>query len=230
MKIEYTSNNQKHTFIFDETTILNQITICDKKMENASYSKYAANFNISGEVIISNDKLKTDNLYYFIDESYGEYLNFISNGLLKKDIWIYNILNEIAEVENTIYKDDKILITPNFTWDKKNIKKIYLLVIPFDINLRTIRSLNNVHLKLLNHMKNKAIEMCENFYNININTVKMFFHYPPSTYHLHLHVTTINNSDCNSSFEYTHDLIQVINNIKLKSDYYQSTDMKVIKK
>jgi m7GpppX diphosphatase len=229
MKIEYLLNNKKCTFIFDETSIAQHVTVYDKKMENDDYLKFSAKLDIPGEVIISNDRLKNDNSVHIVGESYEEYLKFISVGLFKKDIWIYNIIDGIAETENTIYKDDKILIAPNFIWNKKDTNKFYLLVIPYDKNLRTLRSLNNSHLELLEHMQQKIKDICESYYNIKMNMTKMFFHYPPSTHHLHLHVSTINNPDCHSSIEYSHEFTQVIKNIKLKKDYYQNDSMNVIK-
>ena len=57
---------------------------------------------------------------------------------------------------------------------------------------------------------------------INETELKVFLHYEPSTYHLHIHFININHKDCDSSVEYCHNIDDVIYNLSIKSDYYQS--------
>ena len=90
-----------------------------------------------------------------------------------------------------------------------------------DVTLRSIRSLNKSHIQLLEHMKYITLDIIKNNYGIDECYIKMFFHYEPSTYHLHIHFVNIANYDSLSSVEYSHELNSVIFNILICSDYYQ---------
>lgn len=96
-----------------------------------------------------------------------------------------------------------------------------MLCLPVDKTLRTIRSLNASHISLLEHMKYVTLDVIKTKYEISESYIKMFFHYEPSTYHLHIHFVHINNQECRSSVEYSHELNNVIFNLSICSDYYQ---------
>ena len=49
----------------------------------------------------------------------------------------------------------------------------------------------------------------------------MFFHYDPSTYHLHIHFINTRYTENWSSVEYSHDLDIVIFNLRMDRDYYK---------
>ena len=51
--------------------------------------------------------------------------------------------------------------------------------------------------------------------------IKMYFHYEPSTYHLHIHFVNISSNQLHSSVEYSHELNNVMFNVKMMSDYYK---------
>ena len=57
-------------------------------------------------------------------------------------------------------------------------------------------------------------------FNIDEDYIKMFFHYEPSTYHLHIHFVNVAHHDARSSVEYSHELNNVIFNLLICSDYY----------
>lgn len=201
-------------------------------LSNDIYSKHSVKIdNLDGELIICKDINKLDEFFFkIIYETYEEYLEIISKRDWIKDKWIYNILDGIAEQDKIIYKDDQIVIIPNYTWDENNNLKMYLLVFPIDKTLHTLRDLNNSHIKLLTHIKNKTLETIKLIYGLDSNIIKMFIHYLPSTYHLHVHFVLISNLDVNSSTEYSHDLDTVINILGIKSDYYQSEYISIKKR
>ena len=70
-------------------------------------------------------------------------------------------------------------------------------------------------------MKKITLEKIEEKYNLKEENLKMFFHYDPSTYHLHIHFINTEYTESWSSVEYSHDLDTVIFNLKLDSDYYK---------
>jgi len=106
-------------------------------------------------------------------------------------------------------------------WDGKSIDKLHILCMPTDITLRSIRSLTATHITLLEHMKRETVRIIKQNYGLDENQLKMFFHYEPSTYHLHIHFVNVSYHDSRSSVEYSHELNSVIFNLSICGDYYQ---------
>lgn len=203
---------------------------------NDVYTKKSAKINdLNGELIICSDINKLDGFCKkVVGETYQEYKEIISNRDWSKEQWVYNILDGNAEQDKILYRDEHIVITPNYTWvktgDDNNLSKMYLLVFPLDRKLHTLRDLNSTHIELLEYIKNKTLKVIKEKYGFDSNVIKMFIHYAPSTYHLHIHFVLVSNTDVNSSVEYSHELDSVINILKIKSDYYQSLDIDVKKR
>lgn len=195
---------------------------------NDVYSKYNAKIsNLEGELVICKDINKLDGFCKkIIPETYEEYLKIISKRDFSKEQWVYNILDGIAEQDKILYKNENFIIMPNYTWDCMDISKMYLLVFPTDKTLHTLRDLTHAHIDLLTNIKIKTLEIIKTTWGFDSNIIKMFIHYAPSTYHLHIHFVLISNIDVNSSSEYSHDLDTVINFLKIKPDYYQSYEIK----
>jgi m7GpppX diphosphatase len=191
-------------------------------MENDSFIKYQAIAEVNGEYIVCNDntKLKTYTKR-IIKESYEEYLEFMLKRGFEKDQWIYNIINGVAEKETILYRDDIVIVIPAYTWDSTEIEKIHILCLPTDTSIRTIRDLTLENVQLLEHMKNATLQKIEEIYGLTEENLKMFFHYDPSTYHLHIHFINNVNTETWSSVEYSHDLDSVIFNLKMNSNYYK---------
>ena len=131
------------------------------------------------------------------------------------------IIDGISEQDSILYRDNQCIIIPTYMWDCKTIDKLHLICLPTDTNLRSIRSLDSSHIPLLEHMKNVTLDVIKNRYNIDEYYIKMFFHYEPSTYHLHIHFVNLANNDARSSVEYSHELNNVIFNLSICSDYYK---------
>lgn len=201
---------------------------------NDVYTKQTAIINdLDGELITCSDINKLDGFCKKVKyETYQEYKEIISNRDWNKEQWVYNILDRIAEQDKILYQDAQIVIAPNYTWAKtdNDLNKMYLLVFPQNRKLHTLRDLNSTHIELLEYIKNKTLGVIKEKYGFDSNIIKMFIHYAPSTYHLHIHFVLVSNTDVNSSIEYSHELDSVINILKIKSDYYQSTDIDIKKR
>jgi diadenosine tetraphosphate (Ap4A) HIT family hydrolase len=224
---------KKYTFITKSNWISNIEYINDKpECTNDIYSKRHVKINnLEGDLIICSNLNKLDGFCKkTVFESYNEYLDIISKRDWSKEQWVYNILDGVAEQDIIIYRDEQIIIAPNYTWDGEDMLKLYLLVFPTDRTLHTLRDLNSSHLELLENIKTKTLEVIKSTYGFNSDIVKAFIHYSPSTYHLHIHFVLVSNTDVNSSTEYSHDLDTVINILKIKSDYYQSDNIKIKKR
>ncbi len=223
--MEFINNNKKYTFIPDKVNLIENIKIKNLNMKNDIFEKYDASLNLDGQYIICNDKSQIKKFSKkIIKETYLEYLDFIKNYDLKRDKWIYNIIDGISEQDSIIYKDNQFLLIPSYTWDK-SIDNLHLLCIPLDKTLRCIRDLEFSHIELLKDIKIKTLEVIKNNFYLDETQFKIFFHYEPSTYHLHIHFVNILNKECNSSVEYSHDLDTVIFNLELDSNYYKKIIM-----
>ncbi len=215
-------DNMNYKLIPSRISSLDRIKKNQLVFKNDIYEKYSATAEVECELIICNDiNLMPGFEKKIIRETYQDYLKYIKYRDLKKDQWIYNIINGISEQELILYRDELCIVIPTYVWDGINMDKMHLLCLPTDITLRSIRSLTSEHIPLLEHMKFVTLYIIKQRYNIDEHYVKMFFHYEPSTYHLHIHFVNIANHDARSSVEYSHELNNVIFNISICPDYYQ---------
>ncbi len=226
-------NGKKYTFITKSNWVSNvEYMMNEPAYTNDVYSKQPVKINnLEGDLIICSNINKLDGFCKkTVFESYDEYLKIIFERDWSKEQWVYNILDGVAEQDKILYKDEQIVIAPNYTWDGKDILQMYLLVFPTDMTLHTLRDLNLSHLELLIYIETKTLEVIKSLYGFDSDVIKAFIHYSPSTYHLHVHFVLVSNTDVNSSTEYSHDLDTVMNILQIKSDYYQSNDIKIKKR
>jgi m7GpppX diphosphatase len=220
--MQVTIENVNYKFIPSKVTSFDQIVKNNKTMENDIYEKYEATAEISGELIICNDVTKMKHTEKkLIRETYEEYLKTLEKRDPNKDKWIYNVIDGSSEQEHLLYRDETCIVIPTYMWDSVNIDKLHILCLPTDVKLRSIRSLTAEHIELLEHMKKVTLETIKNKYGLDECYIKMFFHYEPSTYHLHIHFVNTAYHDARSSVEYSHELNNVIFNLSLYSQYYK---------
>ena len=220
---------------FDSQNILNNklllYSICSESknvFHNQQYYKYVTNdilsnknnveliFPVTEKII---EKYKTAILEIF-SETYDIYLNktlkYI-NSIDKNDtLWIKNIFD--GKNETIFYKNDFFILVKNYT-DKKGID---YLGFPFDSNIKSLRDLNEKHLKLLESFYFEGKKVFKEKLGVNENKIRAFIHYPPSFYYFHVHYLGIEKEDFSACVNRAFDLGEVIRNIKLKSDYYQT--------
>ncbi|XP_065559508.1 m7GpppX diphosphatase-like isoform X2 [Artemia franciscana] len=138
--------------------------------------------------------------------------------------WVYNILNHTKEADRIIFEDPNpdtgFVLLPDAKWDGKTVSSLYLIAIVHKKGLKSIRSLNPDHLPLLENIRGKSKEILKKKFNITPSQIRIYFHYQPSYYHLHAHVTFLQYSPPGINTEKSHMIDTVINNIKLIPDYY----------
>jgi m7GpppX diphosphatase len=154
-------------------------------------------------------------------ESYDDYLKdtFPKISISTGAEWVYNILDGITETDKVLHTDDKFMLLPDLRWNG-DVSKLYCLAIVRQRDIFSIRELSADHVPLLEHMKNTSLDIIEKQFNVKKENLRMYFHYHPSTWHLHLHINVLS-LNTSSSVEYSYELGQVIQNLKIDSNYYK---------
>ena len=151
--------------------------------------------------------------------------------------WIDNIINDESELERRIVDkkcpQNGFIILPDYKWtDESNLSGLYLLVIPRRKDLWSVRDLTAEHLPLLKEMRKDLMDQIfsedkhkyqyPNGTAILYNHLRVYFHYPPTYPHLHIHVTLASSqSSCAAGQAILLD--EVIDNLEsVSSDYYKN--------
>lgn len=117
---------------------------------------------------------------------------------------------------------------PDLKWDGKTRETFYAVAIIHRLNIKSIRVLNSEHLPLLKNIRDKGIDAIQNRYNLDRSQLRIYLHYQPSFYHLHIHFTYLQHDAPGIFCEKSHLLDTVIDNIELMSDYYQKATLSFV--
>jgi hypothetical protein len=144
--------------------------------------------------------------------------------------WVYRIFEGKQELTNVLCVTKEFLIVTNndkffSTHGKLNPNKFTLVILLFDLSMRTIRDLDQTHIDLLMRMKQKAFEVINNYLGDFSSCEKRLsfeFHYTPSTYQLHLNVKFNRKPETEPNRKQRiYPLDVVIKNLKSDTDYYK---------
>ncbi|XP_002127473.2 m7GpppX diphosphatase [Ciona intestinalis] len=168
-----------------------------------------------------------------VQETKEDYLN-ITLPYLEKQFasnvfnlqWVFNILEHKAETERVLFEDDNkntgFMLMPDMKWDRSDVKSLYVMALPHKRGLKSIRDLTAEHIPLLENILTKGLEVVEKLFKIPANELRVYFHYQPSYYHLHIHINHIDLDLPGTEALRAHLLADVIENLKLTGDYYQN--------
>lgn len=139
-----------------------------------------------------------------INETPEQYKNvvipYIESLPPERTAWVENILEGRQEAESLIFNDKDpetgFIIVPDSKWDR-TLNTLYVQCIVRKRGIRSIRDLRRKHLPLLKKVYQTAISLVPKVYStetekITADQLKIYFHYQPSYYHLHIHITHIN--------------------------------------
>ena len=212
------------------TDLENIALICN----NDRFYKYNAEKNSKCEILIICPAKDDDFKKYCqkdlikILETSELYCTNIYPKIIKQDLnWINNIINGTKESEHIIYNDNDIILIPDLKWNNKVIDDMYYLVIFKNKDLKSIRDLNQSHLPLLDRVKEICTNKIKELHDIDSNKLRLYFHYHPSFWQLHLHINLVAKSWDGTLVDTSHLFTTVINNIKLVNDYYQKIDIEI---
>nr|CAG4636191.1 EOG090X06NK [Eubosmina coregoni] len=139
--------------------------------------------------------------------------------------WIYNILEHKKESDRIIYEDlnpeSGFVLLPDLKWDCRTTSNLYVTGIAFKKGIKSIRDLTSEHLPLLTNILEKGSAAISKKFGIPRNQLRIYLHYQPSFYHLHVHFASLQFTPPGCTTERAHLLSSVIHNIQQKSSYYQ---------
>lgn len=204
-----------------------------KTFENERFSKYEIIANNELEIIQTYPAKKED----FVKNSTNKIKILETPELYFKNVypkiknqnleWIDNIILGNKEADKVLFNDDDFIFLPDLKWDLKDIDSLYYLAIVKDKRLMSLRDLNTNHLNLLNKIYNVGTELLCAKYNISKEKIRVYFHYHPSFWQLHVHFNLVNKKVSGAMIDFSHLMQNVINNINLMSDYYQKATIEI---
>ncbi|KAM8733767.1 m7GpppX diphosphatase [Acanthopagrus schlegelii] len=140
--------------------------------------------------------------------------------------WVFNILEKKAEADRIVYEDPDpkvgFVLLPDFKWDQKQVDDLYLIAIVHPRDIKSLRDLTSEHLPLLQNIFQKGKEAILQRYNLPASKLRVYLHYQPSYYHLHVHFTKLGYDAPGCGVERAHLLADVIQNIQSDSQYYKT--------
>lgn len=179
-----------------------------------------------------------DHKYYFVKETPELYrsvtLPFIEQQLSQPGhlAWLYNVLEKKAETDRIVYEEamdtsDGFLIAKDMKWKTKGdipteAEKIdlYVNTLIARRDIRSLRDLRAEHLSLLHAINTRGRQAVAAAYGLNERELRLFIHYQPQFYHLHVHISHVKNPMASALSDRAHQLEHVIDNIQLLGDYY----------
>jgi m7GpppX diphosphatase len=124
-----------------------------------------------------------------------------------------------------LFRCEDFLICQDFKWaDIKDLSSMHLSVIFSDPQLHSLRELRAAHVPLLQRVEATLEEVLAKLGSSG-SECRMFFHYPPTFYQLHIHITSLSLESLSCRVERCHDLGLVIQNLSLSGDYYRNVTL-----
>ncbi|KAI5181520.1 m7GpppX diphosphatase [Nematocida sp. AWRm80] len=173
-------------------------------------------------------------------ETYEMYKSITLPLALKKgpsSKWIDNIITEIEGQkapytttmnEIVLYNDNDFFILPDLKWDRANLSSLYLLLIFKDPAIYSLRELTAEHLPILNRIKEVVKVLLKETYNLDISSVCLYFHYYPTFFRAHIHISSLCTSWMGTKIGSSILLNDVIDNITMNSNYYQRKSLEIV--
>ncbi|XP_030595475.1 m7GpppX diphosphatase [Archocentrus centrarchus] len=166
---------------------------------------------------------------FLVEETEEDYKNITLPYIQKQSFsvqWVYNILEKKAEAERIVYEDPDpdagFVLLPDFKWDQNQVDDLYLIAIVHQSNIKSLRDLTSEHILLLQNIFQKGKEAIFQRYNLPATKLRVYLHYQPSYYHLHVHFTNLGYKVPGCGVERAHLITDVIQNLQSDPHYYKT--------
>ena len=148
--------------------------------------------------------------------------------------WVYNILDHKKESERIVYEDpdaeNGFILLPDFKWSCKQVDDLYLVGLVHTRKLKSLRDLNHRHLPLLRKLLFDGSKAIFEKYGVHSSQLRIYLHYQPSYYHLHVHYTHLKYQDGGIHAERAHLLSNIIKNIERQPNFYEQATLPFVLK
>ncbi|KAF6203500.1 hypothetical protein GE061_001831 [Apolygus lucorum] len=143
--------------------------------------------------------------------------------------WVYNILEGKKETDRIIYEDKDpdagFTLIPDLKWNAKQTVDLYCLALVRPRGIKSLRDLTGKHVSLLKNVLDKGREVIEEKFKIGKERLRVYIHYQPTFYHLHVHFNVISFEASGSHCEKAYLLRSVIDNLERYPDYYKNATL-----
>ncbi|KAL0859801.1 hypothetical protein ABMA27_010145 [Loxostege sticticalis] len=143
--------------------------------------------------------------------------------------WVYNILEGKSEQDRIVHDNkcekEGFVLVPDLKWDGLTKETLYLLAIVRQRGIKSLRDLDASHLPLLKRVRDEGKKSILDKYNVPGSQLRIYLHYQPSFYHLHIHFTYLRHEAPGIYAEKSHLLDTVIDNIEMMGDYYKKATL-----
>ncbi|XP_009467870.1 PREDICTED: m7GpppX diphosphatase [Nipponia nippon] len=165
---------------------------------------------------------------HLIRETWEDYKNITLPFIQSQSFsiqWVYNILEKKAEADRIIHENpdpcNGFVLVPDFKWNQTQLDDLYLIALIHRREVKSLRDLTAEHLPLLRNILQEGKEAVAKRFGVPGSQLRIYLHYQPSYYHLHVHFTALGYDAPGSSVERAHLLADVIDNLAMDSMYYQ---------
>ncbi|XP_043729472.1 m7GpppX diphosphatase [Cervus elaphus] len=139
--------------------------------------------------------------------------------------WVYNILDKKAEADRIVFENpdpsDGFVLIPDLKWNQQQLDDLYLIAICHRRGIKSLRDLTPEHLPLLRNILQEGQEAILRRYRVAADRLRVYLHYLPSYYHLHVHFTALGFEAPGAGVERAHLLAEVIDNLEQDPEHYQ---------
>ncbi|KAB0376317.1 hypothetical protein FD755_010761 [Muntiacus reevesi] len=139
--------------------------------------------------------------------------------------WVYNILDKKAEADRIVFENpdpsDGFVLIPDLKWNQQQLDDLYLIAICHRRGIKSLRDLTPEHLPLLRNILQEGQEAILRRYRVAADRLRVYLHYLPSYYHLHVHFTALGFEAPGAGVERAHLLAEVIDNLEQDPEHYR---------
>jgi m7GpppX diphosphatase len=241
----YIDDINKKLIVCDSKNIIDATQISDTRLITANdrYKKYSGKAVTDIDITIicpynESDKIKYGNgTKKVLDETAEMYFTEVYPKIISFDkTWITKLLNKENESQRIIYENDIFVLIPDITMQLNDtietgiLNNMHYLVILKQTDILSIRDLNEKHIEMLSTIDIIGKNIIKDIHNVPVNQIRTYLHYRPSFWHLHIHFDLSGTRNYFAGLDHCHLLHNIIQNIKLCSDYYQKVTLRVLTK
>lgn len=141
--------------------------------------------------------------------------------------WVDNILHHGKEAETVVARDNDetrgYVLLPDMKWDQRLVELLYLVAIAMRADVASVRDLRGSHAPWLRSMLQLVRAAVAERYGVLPAQLRLFFHYQPLYYHLHVHVVNVAHPGLGDGVSAGRAILldDVVANVELDPDYYK---------